>query len=130
MDGVLIINILLFVAEVITSCPASNPELIAKTLPMLITNPANPPAGGEDMEFIFDHEKVKHDGQLYVAWFDGIFVLHTDLRDDNTAYVPKELEGMVYSAVVGSKETNPEKQELLTGLAMFVFDFPSSVPNP
>ena len=92
-------------------------------------DPANP-AAGQSIKFNFNHDEVKHDGQLYVAWFDGISVRHTNLRDDDTAFVPKGLQGTVYGAIVNNKERNPIKQDLLTGLVMFKIGFPSFVPNP
>lgn len=120
----------MFTAQFIVSCPATNPTLIAKPLPKLSIDPANP-AAGQSIKFNFNHDEVKHDGnKLYVAWFDGITVQHTTLGDDDKASVPKGLQGTVYGAIVKKKESNPTDQELLTGLVMFEIGFLSYASNP
>jgi hypothetical protein len=118
------------IAQFIVSCPDSNPTLIAKPLPRLTIDPANPTAG-ERIRFNYTHDEVNADGeQLYVAWFDGIKVHHSDLGGDDMASVPEGLQGTVYGAIVKKKESNPTAQELLTGLVMFEIGFPSFVANP
>ncbi|KAI0088355.1 ferritin-like domain-containing protein [Irpex rosettiformis] len=117
-------------SQFIVSCPSTNPTLIAKPLPKLTIEPTSP-AAGQHIKFNFNHDEVKHDGdKLYAAWFDGITVHHTDLGDDDRASIPQELQGTVYGAIVKTKESNPTKQDLLTGLVMFEIGFSSYAPNP
>ncbi|KAI0696346.1 ferritin-like domain-containing protein [Cytidiella melzeri] len=117
-------------SQFIVSCPDSNPQLIAKPLPKLTIDPANPTAG-QRIKFTYNHDEVKSDGaQLYVAWFDGITVQHSDLGGDDMASVPDGLQGTVYGAIVKTKESNPTSQDILTGLVMFEIGFPSYAANP
>jgi len=117
-------------SQFIVSCPDSNPTLIAKSLPKLTINPANP-AAGQQIQFNFDHNAVQANGEpLFVAWFDGIALQYTDLGSDNKATVPSDLQGTVYGAVVKAKTNEPTAQEILTGLVMFEIGFPSSAANP
>lgn len=116
------------IAQFIVSCPDSNPKLMVNILPKLAIEPSSP-HNGEAVKFKFDHKEVNHDGQLYVAWFDGIDVKYSDLSKDDTASVPEGLQGTVYVGVVNEKTGSPTAQKLLTGLAMFEINFPSYVSN-
>lgn len=124
MDGVYSIA-----SQFIVSCPASNPQLMVNILPKLAIEPGSP-HNGEAVKFKFDHNEVKHDGQLYVAWFDGIYVQYSDLSKDDMASVPEGIQGTVYAGIVNEKAGTPTAQKLLTGLAMFEINFPSYVANP
>lgn len=117
-------------SQFIVSCPDSNPKLPIPTLPKLAIDPANPQPG-QSIKFNFKRDEVRRDdSQLFVAWFDGIEVLYSDLRADDKATVPDGLQGTVYAAIVKDKVQSPTEQEILTGLVMFEIGFPSFVGNP
>lgn len=114
-------------SQFIVSCPETNAKLPVTPLPKLMIEPGSPTTG-ERVKFQFDEKEVPTDGQLYVAWFNGIAVQYSDLKN-GSAKVPKDLQGTVYAAIVKDKAGSPTAQQLLTGLVMFEIAFPSYVPN-
>ena len=117
-------------AQFIIKCPESNPQLPVTVLPKLTIDPSAP-YPGDVVKFNFKREELKVDGApLFVAFFNGIYIQFADLGSDNTAVVPGGVQGTVYAAIVKTKASMPELQELLTGLVMFEVAFPSYVGNP
>ena len=94
-------------------------------------DPASPVPSGT-VKFNFNRAELKVDASvpLLVAFFNGITIQFADLAGDSTAKTPAGLQGVVYAAIVKSKASMPELQELLTGLVMFEVAFPSFVGNP
>ena len=74
-------------------------------LPHLEIQPGSPQPG-DAVTFKFDKNAVTSDTPLSVAWFDGLAVQYSDLKDGK-ATVPAGLQGTVYAAVVNEQDGSP-----------------------
>ena len=110
----------------IKSCPSGYPQLPVKDLPALSLSNAQPQYG-DAINFSFPNANFNDGKQYYAAWFDGLTVHYTDILGGSTK-VPNDLQGIIYVAVVSSKET-PSDDNLVSGLALIAFDFDSNANN-
>ncbi|TBU48032.1 ferritin-like domain-containing protein [Dichomitus squalens] len=112
----------------IKSCPPGYPQLPVKELPSLTLSNTQP-ALGDTINLSFPNADFNNGTQYYAAWLDGLTVQYTDINaNGGSTKVPNNLQGIVYVAIVSSKET-PSDDNLVSGLALIAYDFDSKTNN-
>lgn len=116
-----LIRIISSQAQFIKTCPTTNPALPVTPLPAFSISPATPrPSHTVSLNFTLPSSQSQ-DG-LYVAWFNGLDVMHTAVQFNGnkaSTMVPKGLVGTTYAGMVmGGDKAN---QTLVTGLSIVEF---------
>ncbi|KAH8101773.1 ferritin-like domain-containing protein [Cristinia sonorae] len=119
-------------SQFIGRCPESNPQLPVKNLPTLAFEPAVP-AAGTNVTLDFTRPAEYNNTQLYVAYLNGIIPRFTAVEESEgkfTAYVPGDLQGIAFAAVVANNTRAATTDEnLITGLVVLDFPVPANVNN-
>ncbi|KAI0697378.1 ferritin-like domain-containing protein [Cytidiella melzeri] len=113
-------------SQFITSCPSSNPALPVTPLPAFSIATTSPTAE-QTISLKFTVPSAATSAGLYVAWFNGLDVLHSAVDTGKmTTVVPNGLLGTTYAGVVSTSGGAPSNQTLLTALSIVNFPLSST----
>lgn len=107
----------------ITSCPASNPALPVTAFPTLAVSGTATP--GKSVKLVFNNTGS---GDKFLAVFTGLSTEFAKIGSDNTATLPKGLQGTAY-AVVTNNGTSATDDTTVAGPTILSFPFNSAASN-
>ncbi|PCH36761.1 hypothetical protein WOLCODRAFT_134335 [Wolfiporia cocos MD-104 SS10] len=108
--------------QFITSCPSSNPPLPVTTFPALTVSETSPQPGST---ITISFNNANNVSPTYLAWFNGLEVVFTNIDTNGAAQVPSGLHGTVYVGVVSSDQTPLSDADMVSGLAIMQFPYDS-----
>ncbi|EIW62541.1 uncharacterized protein TRAVEDRAFT_42899 [Trametes versicolor FP-101664 SS1] len=114
----------------VTSCPSSNPPLPVKTFPPLTLSEAAPAHGALVGLTFTKPTGAQASAPAFVAWFDGLSVVFSNVTADGQTVVPPGLEGTVFAALTSVNSGMPTDDTLLSGFTFAQFPFDSHVDTP